>query len=217
MIRGILFDFDGVIADTLPTHYLAWKHVFERYGGSIPEKTILLHEGRKSREVLPILLKESGVRIPEEDYDRFIEEKRAHYRAISRPVHYPKAFETVETLKRRGFAVALVTASARRNVQAVLGDQRRSRFDLILTGEDVRQAKPFPEPYLTAAGRMGLAPEDCAVIENAPLGIEAAKSAGMYCIAIASTLERRYLNRADLILETIGELVLVPLLGACPT
>ena len=63
MIRGVLFDLDGVIVDTLHYHYLAWKHMFEKYGGSSPvtELSTLLHEGRNSREILPMLMKEAGV------------------------------------------------------------------------------------------------------------------------------------------------------------
>jgi beta-phosphoglucomutase len=213
MIQGVLFDLDGVIVDTLHHHFLAWKYMFGRYGGSIREETILLHEGRKSQELLPILIKESGIQIPEEDSDRFIEEKRSYYRTIVRVSHYPKAFETVETLKGRGFKIALVTACAFQNMQFVLNPEQQSHFDLIMTGEDVNRAKPFPEPYLTAADRLGLAPAECVVIENAPLGIESAKSAGMHCIAIESTLERNHLTHADFILKNIGELIDVPMLN----
>ena len=74
MIRGVLFDLDGVIVDTLHYHYLAWKHMFEKYGGRQPvtELSTLLHEGRNSREILPMLMKEAGVEIPEAQRPAFI-------------------------------------------------------------------------------------------------------------------------------------------------
>ncbi len=214
MIRGVLFDMDGVIADTLHYHYLAWQHMFEKHGGSISKDTVLLHEGRKSSEILPILMRESGVRIPEASQDQFIEDKRTFYRKTARISHYPKSFEVVKTLKRRGFKVALVTASALENTQHALGPEQQALFDLILTGDDIDRAKPDPEPYLTAAKRLGLKPVECVVIENAPLGIEAAKAAGMYCIAIETTLAPGHLRSADGVLKNIEELIHVPLLSA---
>ncbi len=214
MIRGVLFDMDGVIADTLHYHYLAWQHMFEKHGGSISKDTVLLHEGRKSSEMLPILMRESGVRIPEGSQDQFIEDKRTFYRKIARISHYPKSFEVVKTLKRRGFKVALVTASALENTKHVLGPEQQALFDLILTGDDIDRAKPDPEPYLTAAKRLGLKPVECVVIENAPLGIEAAKAAGMYCFAIETTLAPVHLHSADGVLKNIEELIHIPLLSA---
>jgi len=212
MIRGVLFDLDGVIADTLHYHYLAWKHMFEKHGGHVCEKTVLLHEGRKSSEILPILIEESGVHIPENQQEQFIEEKRAFYRTIVRVSHFPKAFDVVDILKQRGFQVALVTACAFQNMQHALSREQQSYFDLILTGDEVKQAKPLPEPFLTAAARLGLSPDECVVVENAPLGIEAAKAAGMHCIAVETTLDREHLQSADCIVKTIAELIEQPIL-----
>jgi len=207
MIQGVLFDMDGVIVDTLHYHYLAWQHTFEKHGGSISKQTILLHEGRKSEELLPILIQESGVLIPEDRRDQFIEEKRIRYREIVRISHFPNSLDVVRTLRQRGFKVALVTASALKNMEHALNPDQRDHFDFILTGDEIERAKPHPGPYLTAARRLGLKPEECIVIENAPLGIEAAKAAGMQCVAIESTLERDYLSSADFIHKTIDELL----------
>jgi beta-phosphoglucomutase len=207
MIRGVLFDLDGVIVDTLHYHYLAWKHMFERHGGSVSEHTVLLHEGRNSREILPILMQESGVSIPAEQQARFIEEKRVYYRSIVQVARYPGAFEVIDTLKKRGFKIALVTACALKNMQHSLNEEQQAHFHFIITGDEVNRAKPFPDPYLIAAARLELRPEECAVVENAPLGIEAAKNAGMYCVAIETTLGREYLQSADCILQNIRQLL----------
>lgn len=211
MLRGVLFDLDGVIVDTLHYHCLAWQHMFERYGGSVNKETILLNEGRKSREILPLLMQESGILIPEDQQDQFIEDKRTFYRKIVRISYYPKSFEFVQTLKQRGFKVALVTASALKNMEYALKPEQRACFDYILTGEEMNHAKPDPESYLTAARNLGLEPDECIVVENAPLGIEAAKAAGMPCIAIESTLKRHHLNSADWIFKSIDELMNSPI------
>jgi beta-phosphoglucomutase len=211
-IRGVLFDLDGVIVDTLHYHYLAWKHMFEKLGGSVSEQTVLLHEGRSSREILPILMQESGINIPEDQREAFIEEKRAYYRSIVQVEQYAHAFETIDELKGRGFKVALVTACALKNMQHSLDSEHQAHFDFIITGDEVARAKPFPDPYLTAAGQLGLEPSECLVVENAPLGIEAARNAGMYCVAIETTLGKEYLQDADCILQHIADLPSLPLL-----
>jgi beta-phosphoglucomutase len=210
MISGVLFDLDGIIVDTLHYHFLAWKHMFERRGGSVSENTVLLHEGRNSREILPILMKESGVDIPAEEQAQFIDEKRAYYRTIVQVTQYPNAFDVVDALKNRGFKVALVTACALKNMQHSLNHKQQAHFDFIITGDEVPRAKPFPDPYLAAARHLGLEPQQCVVVENAPLGIEAAKNAGMYCIAIETTLGSEYLKSADCILQNILELLEAP-------
>jgi beta-phosphoglucomutase len=214
-IRGVLFDLDGVIVDTLHYHYLAWKHMFEKRGGRTPvtELSTLLHEGRNSREILPILMQEAGVEIPEAERAAFIEEKRAYYRSIVKVTAYPGAFETVDTLRRRGFKVALVTACALNNMRHVLSPEQQRHFDFIITGDEVPRAKPFPDPYLTAARQLGLRPAECVVVENAPLGIAAARAAGMYCVAIETTLPRQHLAAADVVLPRITDVLQLPLLN----
>jgi beta-phosphoglucomutase len=155
-------------------------------------------------------MKEAGIVIPEERRASFIEEKRAYYRTIVQVKEYPGAFEVIGELRRRGLRTALVTACALKNMQHSLSSEKQGRFDFIITGDEVARAKPFPDPYLTAAQRLDLAPHECLVVENAPLGIEAAKKAGMYCVAIETTLGRPYLGSADLILSNITGLLDIP-------
>jgi beta-phosphoglucomutase len=212
MIQGVLFDLDGVIVDTLHYHYLAWKHKFEELGGTVSEHTILLHEGRNSREILPILMKEAGVTIPVSKQEDFIEQKRNYYRSIVQVVQYPGAFKVIDELKERGCQIALVTACALKNMQHSINAEQQTHFDFIITGDEVPRAKPFPDPYLAAARQLRLEPKKCAVVENAPLGIEAAKNAGMYCIAVQTTLGKEYLTGADCIIQNIEDLLTLPIL-----
>jgi beta-phosphoglucomutase len=206
MFLAVLFDLDGVIVDTLHYHYLAWNHMFEKRGGGVSEHTVLLHEGRNSREILPLLMQEAGVAIPAGQQEQFIEEKRAYYRSIVQVRQYPLAFDVIDELRNRGLKVALVTACALKNMQHSLNSEQQAHFDFIITGDEVPRAKPFPDPYLTAARQLRVAPDKCLVVENAPLGIEAARNAGMYCVAIETTLGREYLASANCILGNISEL-----------
>jgi len=207
MIKAILFDMDGVIVDSLHYHYLAWDKMFRDRGGKVIEHTVLLHEGRNSREILPILMEETKVHIPENEWDDFIERKREYYRSIVELKYFPNVFETIQELKSRGLKIALVTASARKNMEKAIPEDKRQLFDVILTAENFRKAKPNPDPYLEAQKRLGVSVNECVVVENAPLGIEAAKNAGMICIAVETTLGREYLTQADFIINSIEELL----------
>ncbi len=214
MIQAVLFDLDGVIVNTIHYHYLAWEHMFSELGGSISEHSILLHEGRASREILPVLLEEAGVSIPESSYADFINRKREYYRSIVHVTEYPGVFDVIRALRERGLRTALVTASARKNLEKSLDPGKRALFDFLISGDEVHRAKPAPDPYLAAMNHLGLTPSDCLVVENAPLGIESAKNAGMRCIAIETTLDASYLQKADYIVHDVRELLVHPALAS---
>ena len=210
-IKAIFFDLDGVLVDTLHYHYLAWQKMFQDIGGSVKEHTVLLHEGRNSREILPILLKETEIELAPEKHDLFIEGKRSYYRQIVHVEFYPGALKIVDQLKKSGFKVAIVTACAEETMRKSLEEKKQALFDLIQTGDDVPRAKPNPDPYDLARKKLGLKKEECVVVENAPLGIESAKKAGMVCITVETTLDRRYLQRADYVISNIQELITLPI------
>lgn len=210
--RAVLFDMDGVIVNSLHYHYLAWQKMFDERGGSVSKHSVLLHEGRNSREILPLLMEEAGIHIPEEERDAFIDRKREYYRSIVSISHYEGAFDVVYEMRRRGFLTALVTASALRNMETAIPPRHRSAFDAIVTGDEVPRAKPFPDPYLIAARKLGVEPQECAVIENAPLGIESAGKAGMYCIAVETTLGEEFLQDANVIVQSIRDVLSMEIL-----
>lgn len=206
MIKAILFDLDGVIVDSLHYHYLAWDHMFRGIGGSVTEESIFLTEGMNSFEILPFFLKKFNVELPIEKHKDFIEEKRSYFRQIAKLTYYPNAFETIIKLRERGYRAALVTACARKNMEKSIDAEHQKLFDFIISGDDVKHSKPNPEPYLTAQKTLGLDITECVAIENAPLGIESVKNAGIICIAVESTLGRQYLQKADFIINEIQEL-----------
>jgi beta-phosphoglucomutase len=206
MIKAILFDLDGVIVDSLHYHYLAWDHMFKEIGGSVTEESILLTEGMNSFEILPLLLKQFKTELPVEKHLQFIEDKRNYFRQIAKLSYYPKAFETIEELRSRGYTTALVTACARKNMEKSIDSEHQKLFDFIISGDDVKRSKPSPEPYLIAQKTLGIEVAECVAVENAPLGVESVKNAGMICIAVESTLGREYLQKADFIINEIQEL-----------
>ena len=105
------------------------------------------------------------------------------------------------------------SGSILKNIEPVVGNDFLHNFDVIVTGDQVTHTKPHPEPYLTAAQKLTVKPDECIVIENAPSGITAAKQAGMYCIAVKTTIQdEQYLKNADLIVEDISEIAIEKLL-----
>ena len=210
MIRAVLFDLDGVIVDTIHYHFLAWEHMFRELGGSVSEHSILLHEGRASREILPLLLEEAGVSLPVEQHQGFIDRKREYYRSIVHVTEYPGVFDVIRELRERGFRTALVTASALKNMEKSLSSDKRELFDFLISGDEVPRAKPAPDPYLAAMRHLELTPDECLVVENAPLGIESAKNAFMLCVAVETTLGSEYLQDADRIIHDIQQLPSIP-------
>jgi beta-phosphoglucomutase len=202
-IKGILFDLDGVIVDTLHFHFLAWKEMFGRMGGKVQELTVLLHEGRSSKELMPILLEEAGLEFPEERWHDFIETKREYYRSIVNITFYPRVLETIKRLKNDGYKLALVTACAKKNMHKALSDEHQSLFDVIVTGDDMPRGKPNPDPYEIGRDELKLNNAECLVVENAPLGILSANAAGITCAAVSTTLPKQYLQKADIFLDNI--------------
>ena len=205
-VKAILFDLDGVIVDTLHFHFLAWQEMFRRWGGEVKELTVLLHEGRSSREILPLLIEEAGIEIPEDQRHDFIETKRAYYRSIVDVQFYPEAKETLQKLHKEGYKLALVTACAKKNMNHALSENELKLFDVIVTGDDIPRAKPHPDPYDIAQKKLGLKKDECLVVENAPLGIESGKNAGIKVAAIATTLPKEYLKGADIYLNTLKDI-----------
>lgn len=212
MIQAVFFDLDGVIADTLHYHYLAWDKMFQELGGSVSEHSVLLHEGRASREILPTFLEEAGVTLPAEEHEAFIDRKRAYYRSIVKMTYFPHVFDVIAEIRRRGFRTALVTASSKKNMEAALPEDKRTLFDFLITGDEVQRAKPNPDPYLAPMHHMNLQPAQCVVVENAPLGLESARNAGMTCVAVETTLGREYLGLADHVIHEIRDLLELPFL-----
>ena len=205
-VKAILFDLDGVIVDTLHFHFLAWHEMFHRLGGEVQELTVLLHEGRSSREILPLLIEEAGIEIPEEQRHDFIETKRAYYRSIVDVQFYPEAKETLLKLHKDGYTLALVTACAKKNMNHALSANELKLFNVIITGDDIPRAKPNSDPYEIARKKLGLEKDECLVVENAPLGIESGKNAGIKVAAIATTLPKEYLKGADYYLDTLKDI-----------
>ncbi|NOZ57496.1 MAG: HAD-IA family hydrolase [Calditrichaeota bacterium] len=206
MTEAVLFDFDGVIAQTLPHHTRSWRHVLGPLGAKVEERDVAVNEGQPAIEIAKALLKKNGLNLPEEEVQRLMAAKRAHYRKTTAAKPYPGVEQVLDVLKQQGLKLGLVTGSVWDNLVAAVGEELLGKFDVVITSEHVKKGKPSPDPYLEAARRLGVEPRACVVVENAPLGIRSAKAAGMRCIAVTSTLPPEVLSEADCLIEKIAEL-----------
>ena len=203
--RAVFFDFDGTLINSMPAHVSAWGEILREIGIDLEDKYFEMHEGEKAEDTIESLLRENGKQLTREERDVLIERKRALYRSRAPKGLIPEARELVDALHQREIHCDIVTGSIRANMTAVLTEEELALFRNIITPDDYRQGKPNPDPYLTALKISGLTPESCLVLENAPLGIRSAKDAGLYSIAITTTLPPYVLNDADRVISSFPE------------
>ena len=219
MGKGVIFDMDGVLVDSGPAHAASWRALAEKHGIKISDKQFKQTFGCPSRDIIRTIW---GDHVGDEDVRRYDEEKEAIYRQkIAGRVPLARGTrETLTALRQAGCALAVATSGPRENVELVLREADLGPlFDAVVTGFDVKDGKPAPDCFLLAAERAGLEPAECVVVEDAPVGIEAALAAGMKAIGFGGThpaqrlLEAGAAQTVERLAEVTPELV-VQLLGA---
>ncbi|TRZ83786.1 HAD family phosphatase [bacterium] len=202
-IKAILFDFDGVLANTMGDNFLAWQKVFRDYGIDIKKEDYFPLEGMKLIEIAQKISNKYKIH---PDPKILVSLKNKYYLKDHSLFFYPRVEELIDFLKSNKCLLAIVSASPRKKLLRTVQAEFLKKFDTVITGEDSRKGKPSPEPYLNAAKNLGVSPKDCVVIENAPLGIKSAKKAGIYCIAVCSTLDRPFLSEADEVINRFEDI-----------
>ena len=180
MIKGVVFDMDGVLIDAKDWHYWALNDALNIFGFNIDRND---HEdkfdGLPTRDKLNMLTLERGLPKGLHGMINEIKQERTLRIAASKCYALPNVLSTVSNLSRRELKLAVATNSVRETTLMMLGHSRlTSYFDAIVTNEDVKHAKPSPDIYIEACRRMGLAPVNVLVIEDNKNGIQAAISAG---------------------------------------
>lgn len=204
MIEAVLWDLDGVLVDTARLHYEAWRQLLSEFGRSLSEDEFRRTFGLRNDLILRDILGE----LTDEQVESLSERKEALFRqcAAGRVTPLPGALALVRHVRDTGRRVALVTSTPRANIDFVLGQAGLvGAFDAVVAAEDVSKGKPDPEGYLLAARSLGVAPERCLVIEDAPGGIEAARRAGIRSLAVTTTHPREELHAADIVVDTLAD------------
>ncbi|MHB1556195.1 MAG: HAD family hydrolase [Isosphaeraceae bacterium] len=183
--KAVLFDFDGVIADTENHHIAAWQRTLSVMGWLIADELAVRAAEVDDREFLTDLFTTRDV--PVDRIDDWLARKQAVTVQLLRysPRVYPGVVELVEALRGRKARLAVVTGTWRANVQAVLeASGLAGAFDVIVAKEDVTAQKPDPAPYLLALKKLRLAPRSAVAIEDSPTGLASAGAAGIRRIAV---------------------------------
>jgi len=186
--KGLLMDMDGVLVDSMPLHFEAWKALVLRFGIGISMGDLReLVDARRNVEIFPILL---GRPVPEPELKRLVDEKEALYHAQAEKqlpeVAGARAF--CEMALKCRVPMALATAASEMNVLRVMDKLGfRKYFQKMVTAQDVEHGKPHPEVYIKAAKGLGLRPQDCLVVEDSIPGIQSAKASGAACLALTTS------------------------------
>jgi beta-phosphoglucomutase-like phosphatase (HAD superfamily) len=189
MIQGLIFDFDGLILNTEETEYAAWEEIFQEHGAHLPEEDWALSMGIPADDfdVVGLLEQATGLH-----YDRGELKARARRRFLDLLVletTRPGVKEYLQSASTLGLPVALATSSRLSWVEGHL--QRLDLWDYfkaVCTAEDVIRVKPDPALFLLAASRLSLNPVETIVFEDSLKGVQAAKAAGCYCVAVPHRL-----------------------------
>ncbi len=181
---------DGVVLDTESQYDIFWGNAGKRYHPNIPDFAKII-----KGTTLPNIIKKYFSHIPQTEIDILIEELD-DFEAKMSFSEIAGSIQFVESLKKEGIKVGLVTSSTDSKMNAVNNAIHLDQlFDTIVTGSDVKQGKPNPDCFLLGAQKLYVKPEDCIVFEDSLAGIQAGISAGMTVIGVATTLTREQLNK----------------------
>ena len=212
---GIIFDLDGVIVDTAKYHYLAWKKLADELGVSFTEEDNENFKGVSRRRCLEILLEMGGIQVSDEQFESWLQEKNEDYLSYIATMDESEILPDVERILQylKNSQIPMALGSASKNARPILEKVKLiTYFDTIVDGNAVSKAKPDPEVFLIAANDLGVAPENCAVFEDALAGIEAANRAGMRSVGIGdpdvlSAADHNFTDFTEIDYEFMSELI----------
>ncbi len=217
MIKAVIFDLDGVLIDSEKLHYITWKKAFMEKGAELPLEEYREHYfGITATDIVKQFAERRNMPLSSEELKELAYRKNVHYRELVAKELEPVkgAPELLEKLKKANFMIALATSTTRKNLQAVMKKTGLGRYmDSMVCAQDITKGKPDPEIFLKAASNIREKPENCLVIEDAPLGINAAKRAGMKCIAVATTHKTPELANADMVVKDLSQLTVEKIRG----
>ncbi len=204
--KAVIFDMDGVIVDSMPYHFLAWYEALRPYGVRINCFDVFAKEGERWDKSLRDFFNKAGVKPTKKLFAEVFRLREKIFRKYFKRFIFEGSEEILHYLKTKCCKIALVTGTPDYEIKRILPAKIYKCFNVIVAGNEVKQGKPHPEPYLKASKLLKIEPRLCVVIENAPYGIESAKRAGMHCVAISTSLSEEFLGRADIIIKDIREI-----------
>jgi HAD superfamily hydrolase (TIGR01509 family) len=186
--KAYLFDCDGTIVDSMPLHYVAWKRILGEWGCEFDEETFYSWGGMPVTEIIAALNVRDGLAMPVEEVQR--RKEALYFEILPELKAVPEVLEHIE-LSHGHIPFAVVSGSTRESVTKSLETLGiLDKFDTMVCAGEYERSKPDPQPFLIAAERLGVAPEDCLVFEDTEMGIQAATAAGMASVKVLQPWER---------------------------
>ncbi len=207
-----IFDMDGVLVDTAPFHLEAWDIFGRKHGKDCTREFFFSHFGMKNNEIFPELFGPIDAR----QIQAYSDEKESLFRDCIRGRIKPMdgVVELIAALHQDGFGIGIGSSAPRDNVHFIVKEIGIQPFlSGLITGDDVDRGKPDPSIFLGAARACNAKYHDCVVFEDAPVGVQAAKAAGMACVAITTTTEPENLRLADLVVRSFVKVTVDPILN----
>jgi beta-phosphoglucomutase family hydrolase len=205
-LEAVLWDLDGVIADTGEYHYRAWQYVFGEKGVTFSKEDFMRHFGQRHDTIIRFAL---GDGLSTEEFDAVTEKKQREYRRIvaENIKALPGAIELIRSLNKNNIKTAIASSAPIENVDVIIkGLKIEDCFQAIASGMEVDEGKPSPQIFLLAAKKLGVDPGNCVVLEDAIAGVAAAKTAGMKCIAVTNSHPVDRLEKADVIVDSLEKI-----------
>lgn len=208
-MRAVVFDLDGLLVDSEPVQIAAWELFLARYERTLDPSLLQRMFGLRIWDSARLLIHELDLPLV---MDQVVTERDALFFDLlpGRLREMPDAAATVRALAARELPLALATSGHRRYVDVALEALGlEGAFGVEVTGDMVEHGKPAPDIYLAAAHELGIEPEHCLALEDAPLGIASAKTAGLICLAIPNEMTRELdgFERADAVLERLADVI----------
>jgi len=210
-VKAVIWDMDGIIADTSPYHQKGWQIVFRKRGTDYTEADFRRNTGKRSDIIVREVL---GENMPQDEIAEIIQEKDETFRQLmgQKIKLFPGVLKLITSLKEHDVKIAIASSAPMENILLITRSLKiANRFDVIVSGWEVTKGKPHPQTFLLAAEKLGVAAADCIVIEDAISGVTASKRAGIRCIAVTNTTSREELREADLIIDSLEEITIADL------
>ena len=185
-IKGLVFDCDGTLADTMPLHWRAWHIITQRYGLHFPEDRFYSLGGVPARDILKLLAQEQGRSL---DHIAVAHEKEETYLTTLSQIEPIHAVVEIAKANHGKIPMAVASGGTEKIIGMVLERLNiRNLFDAIVTSEMVKNQKPAPDIFLEAARLIGVKPKFCRAYEDTDLGMQAIRSAGMEAVDVRELL-----------------------------
>jgi beta-phosphoglucomutase len=206
MIEAVIFDFDGVIADTMADNCKAWQKSFAEYNFEVSSSEYYQLEGMGRYQIATHFI--DKYKLDPSIIERVVEAKERYYKNNNTFKLFSGTEDIFNFLKQRAIPFAIVTGASKTRINEHMEKRYLNQLSALITADDVTHTKPDPEPYLKAIAHLNKISANCLVIENAILGIQSAKAAGCPCFALETTLPKEELFLADEVYPTHHDLLI---------